>query len=181
MVQMSKVSLRKTYKQIREGLSSNEVKKLSALINKNLLKQSEYQAASNIGSYYSIKNEVIVNIDVDKSFFYPKISRNKLNFFSDSGTFTFNHFGIKEPANSEQIQLDNVDLFLVPLIAFNEKLFRIGYGGGFYYQTFANLLGSKKRPLLIGLGYDCLKSELNFQTQKDVRLDKIITEKGVYV
>ena len=66
MVQMSKVSLRKTYKQIREGLSSNEVKKLSALINKNLLKQSEYQVASNIGSYYSIKNEVIVNIDVGK-------------------------------------------------------------------------------------------------------------------
>jgi len=64
---------------------------------------------------------------------------------------------------------------------FNEKLFRIGYGGGFYDQTFTNFLGRKKKPLLIGLGYDCLKSKLNFQTQKDVRLDKIITEKGVYV
>jgi 5-formyltetrahydrofolate cyclo-ligase len=62
-----------------------------------------------------------------------------------------------------------------------KNYFELVMGGGFYDQTFANLLGRKKRPLLIGLGYDCLKSELNFQTQKDVRLDKIITEKGVYV
>ena len=40
---------------------------------------------------------------------------------------------------------------------------------------------SKKKPILIGLGYDFLKSEINFQTQEDVRLDKIITEKGIYV
>jgi len=59
MVQMSKINLRKAYKKIRNNLSDNEVKTLSALINKTLLTQNEYRQASNIGSYYPINKEKI--------------------------------------------------------------------------------------------------------------------------
>ena len=62
-----------------------------------------------------------------------------------------------------------------------QKLYRIGYGGGFYDQTFSCLSKFDKKPILIGLGYDFLKSKINFQTQEDVKLDKIITEKDIYV
>lgn len=181
MVQMSKLNLRKKYKKIRDNLTGNEVKTLSALINKTLLTQNEYTQASNIGSYYPINNEVIIKNIKGKKYFYPKINKRKLNFFKDSEDFLINNFGIKEPVHSEEAQLNKIDLFLVPLIAFNEKLFRIGYGGGFYDKTFSTFTQTKKKPILIGLGYDCLKSEINFQTKQDIRLDKIITDKGVYV
>ena len=181
MVQMSKISLRKAYKKIRNNLSDNEVKTLSALINKTLLTQNEYRQASNIGSYYPINNEVIVKNIEGKKYFYPKINKHKLNFFKESDDSLINSFGIKEPVHSKEAQLDKLDLFLVPLIAFNDKLFRIGYGGGFYDTTFSTFTQAKKKPVLIGLGYDCLKSEINFQTKQDIKLDKIITDKGVYV
>ena len=181
MIQMSKISLRKSFKKLRENLSNNEVKNLSALVNTNLINQNEYKEASNIGYYYPINNEVFINTVKGKIYSYQKINGNKLNFFNDSIKFSVNQYGIKEPANSQQVQLDELDICLVPLIAFNDKLFRIGYGGGFYDQTFSCISKSKKKPILIGLGYDFLKSEINFQTQEDVRLDKIITEKGIYV
>jgi len=181
MVQMSKVNLRKAYKKIRDNITDNEIKTLSALINKTLLTQNEYTQAYNIGSYYPINNEVIIKNIEGKKYFYPKINKGKLNFFEDSDDFLINNFGIKEPVHSKEAQLNKLDLFLVPLIAFNEKLFRIGYGGGFYDKTFSTFTQAKKKPILIGLGYDCLKSEINFQTKQDIRLDKIITDKGVYV
>ena len=101
MVQMSKINLRKAYKKIRNNLSDNEVKTLSALINKTLLTQNEYRQASNIGSYYPINNEVIVKNIEGKKYFYPKINKHKLNFFKESDDCLINSFGIKEPVHSK--------------------------------------------------------------------------------
>ena len=71
---MSKISLRKAYKKIRDNLTDNEVKTLSASINNTLLTQNEYTQASNIGSYYPINNEVIIKNIEGTKYFYPKIN-----------------------------------------------------------------------------------------------------------
>ena len=181
MVQMSKASIRKQYKKIREALPAKQVKKLSVVINKNLSQQEEYKQAKNIGSYYPINNEVIVGDDPNKKFYYPRITDEKLSFCSASTEFSINEFGIKEPVNSVDTELSKIDVFLLPLIAFNKSLYRIGYGGGYYDQTFSKLLHTNKKILLIGLGYEALKTDFNFQTNFDVRLDKIVTDKRIYV
>ena len=90
MIQMSKISLRKSFKKLRENLSNNEVKNLSALVNTNLINQNEYKEASNIGYYYPINNEVFINTVKGKKYSYPKINGNKLNFFNELTLSKFN-------------------------------------------------------------------------------------------
>ena len=72
-------------------------------------------------------------------------------------------------------------IFLVPLISFNKDLYRIGFGGGYYDRTLAKLLNNKSRPKFFGISYDFQLTECKFESKFDVRLDKVITDKKVYV
>ena len=67
------------------------------------------------------------------------------------------------------------------LISFNKDLYRIGYGGGYYDRTLAKLLNNKSRPKFFGISYDFQLTECKFESKFDVRLDKVITDKKVYV
>ena len=181
MVQMSKIKIRKEFKQLRDNLSAESVISLSTAINENLIKQDEYIQATKIGCYYPINNEVIIKIKDDKEYYYPKIKGEELGFFKHSKNFRTNQYGIKEPLDSKSLPLNEIDIFLIPLIAFNDELFRVGYGGGFYDKTFSCFREKDDRPLLIGLSYDFLKTNEHFQSLHDVRLNKVVTDKGVYV
>ena len=64
---------------------------------------------------------------------------------------------------------------LIPCVGFNERRYRLGYGGGFYDRTLARL----PRPQAIGIAYSCLLTE--FPTgPHDVALDVVITEQDCY-
>ena len=66
------------------------------------------------------------------------------------------------------------EIIIIPLIAFNEKCFRIGYGGGFYDKYLKN-----KKILKIGVAFEFQK--VNFENTKyDIPLDYIFTEKRIY-
>jgi 5-formyltetrahydrofolate cyclo-ligase len=73
-----------------------------------------------------------------------------------------NHYGILEPdpKNSKICSPENLDLVLVPLLAFDNQHNRLGMGGGYYDKTFAFLKNSKNletkipsKPYLLGLAY----------------------------
>ena len=70
---------------------------------------------------------------------------------------------------------------MFPLLVFNENLYRIGYGKGFFDKTFSNKNVGNKNIKLWGVCYDFQKSFLDFEEKFDVRLDKIITEEKIYV
>ena len=95
--------------------------------------------------------------------------------------FQINKYGISEPKNTEIVPIDKIKLILIPLIAFNRSLFRIGYGGGYYDRTLSDFQNKKNRPKLWGVGYDFQLTNTNFQSNSDIRLDKVITEKNIYV
>ena len=67
------------------------------------------------------------------------------------------------------------------MIAFNSDLYRIGYGGGYYDRDLAKFCKKKTGPRLWGIGYDFQRVNTNFQNKFDIRLDKVITDKKVYV
>lgn len=67
------------------------------------------------------------------------------------------------------------DVIIVPLLAFDERLHRIGYGGGWYDR----FLSKQPLAMMIGLGYDFQKvNELPIE-EHDIALDMIITESGI--
>lgn len=62
---------------------------------------------------------------------------------------------------------------LVPLVGFDEKGYRLGYGGGYYDRTLASF---PTRPLAIGVGYEFARLETIHPQSHDIPMSLIVTE-----
>lgn len=92
--------------------------------------------------------------------------------WSPSDEMTKDKFGIPIPANLHFVL---PDISLIPCVGFNDKNYRLGYGGGFYDRT----LAQHPRPIAIGIAYQNLL--VDFTAERfDIPMDILITEKGVF-
>ena len=87
-----------------------------------------------------------------------------------------NKYGIPEPFKSK-ILLPNI--LFVPLVAFDDKLYRIGYGGG-YYDRYLAKLEKKKFFKSIGFAFSFQKVNKIPINNFDKKLDLVITENRFY-
>lgn len=91
-----------------------------------------------------------------------------------------NHFGILEPGAIPRLHRSatDLDLVLMPLVAFDREGHRLGMGGGFYDRALALRArrGQFRRPKLIGLAFDCQEADSLASASWDVPLDAIATE-----
>lgn len=72
-------------------------------------------------------------------------------------------------------------VLLVPLLAFDRRGFRLGYGGGYYDRTLAGLRGGGEGILAVGLAFAAQEMERIAADPWDQLLDRIATEQGVIV
>lgn len=72
------------------------------------------------------------------------------------------------------------DALLVPLLAFDMKGDRLGYGGGFYDRTLQLLRENGQHPLSIGIAFECQKVDDVPCEDWDEKLDMVITDEGSY-
>ena len=86
-----------------------------------------------------------------------------------------NKYGIPEPFSKKLIY---PDILLVPLVAFDKDLNRLGYGGG-YYDRLIEKLSKKKKILKIGLALSVQKINSVPITKFDKKLDYIVTDKYI--
>jgi 5,10-methenyltetrahydrofolate synthetase len=66
-------------------------------------------------------------------------------------------------------------LLLAPVVGFDPQRYRLGYGGGYFDRTLANLHG---RRTAIGVGYDCQALATIRPLPHDIPMDRIVTECG---
>tara|TARA_B100001123_G_scaffold406386_1_gene497606 strand:+ start:795 stop:1358 length:564 start_codon:yes stop_codon:yes gene_type:complete len=85
-------------------------------------------------------------------------------------------FGILEPKSSQKEIMP--DLILVPLVAFDKKLNRIGYGGGYYDRTLQKIT-KKKKIICLGVAYSFQQCNEIKVSKHDFKLDYIFTERGI--
>lgn len=71
------------------------------------------------------------------------------------------------------------DLIITPLLAFDRRGCRLGYGGGFYDRSLTALRASGKCKLAIGLGFSAQRVQQVPVGDTDERLDGIVTETGL--
>ena len=133
-----------------------------------------------VGGYYPYNYEVDIMEILKKLEKYnyqislPKVKKNsQMDFFrwSTKDPLEINKYGIPEPV-SDEIKYPSV--LLVPLVAFDRNLNRIGYGGGFY-DRYIKKLKKKKKILTIGIAYSFQKVKTIPINKHDIRLDFIIT------
>ena len=95
-----------------------------------------------------------------------------------------NRYNILEPElkNAELIAAENLDLVLVPLVAFDLSGNRLGMGAGFYDTTFSFLNNIKRpsKPYLLGLAYEWQKLATLEKENWDITLDAVITDQTFY-
>lgn len=84
-------------------------------------------------------------------------------------------WGIREPLAEAPLVLP--DVMLVPLLAFDRRGYRLGYGGGFYDRTLA-VLRETMAVITIGLAYDELEVDGVPHCDYDERLDWVLTPSG---
>ena len=102
-----------------------------------------------------------------------------MNFFSwkKNDVLFVNKFGILEPAKD---QLKVPDIILVPILAFDKKKYRLGYGKGFYDRYLNKYLKKFKNILTVGVAFSFQRHHKLPINRNDVKLDFILTEKGIY-
>ena len=100
-----------------------------------------------------------------------------MDFFewTNKDPLKINNYGIVEPISVKKIF---PDLIFVPLVAFDDDLNRLGYGGGFYDRYFEKISKIKK-ILKIGLGFSYQELKKIPINKYDKKLDLIITEKKI--
>ncbi len=106
----------------------------------------------------------------------PKIKKNsEMDFFnwSTKDPMTINEYGIPEPISNK---IKYPDILLVPLVAFDKDLNRVGYGGGFY-DRYIKKIKKIKKVITIGLAYSFQKVKKISVNKHDIKLDFIVTEK----
>ena len=86
-------------------------------------------------------------------------------------------FGILEPKNSQKKIVP--DLIMVPLLAFDDRLHRIGYGKGYYDRALKKIINKKKKTVSLGIAYSFQKCANIPANKHDIKLDYIFTEKGI--
>ena len=111
-------------------------------------------------------------------FLLPKISNNNtMNFYKwkNNEILKINKYGIPEPLQSIALK---PDIVLVPLLAFDKKKNRLGYGGGYYDKYLNKYLKDNKKILTVGVAFSFQKYNNLPVNNKDFKLDFVITEKG---
>ncbi|MGI9055615.1 MAG: 5-formyltetrahydrofolate cyclo-ligase [Pyrinomonadaceae bacterium] len=88
-----------------------------------------------------------------------------------------NAWEIHEPTHNETIETEKIDAVLVPLLCFDRRGFRVGYGKGFYDKFLKNC---RADCLKIGLNYFAPVEEISDVNEFDVRLDFCITPDKVW-
>lgn len=94
---------------------------------------------------------------------------------------THNRYGILEPHSRRLLSARWLERLIVPLVGFDRSGHRLGMGGGYYDATLAFLRRRKvwRRPVLIGLAFECQRVEAIPAEPWDVALDWVLTEKGL--
>ena len=181
-----KENIRNKKRYDRSLLSDAHVARLSDNFLSQWMKFAKELSYKTVAIYYPFDNEAstleIMNYlhSKNKKVLLPVIENDskKLLFakYDIQSELVKNNFGIFEPKDKEFVDIENIDIALIPCVAFNNKLFRLGMGGGFYDRTFSNTSST----MLIGVAYSFQNENESFEEEHDIKMDYVITQKGIF-
>ena len=101
-----------------------------------------------------------------------------MNFFSwkKNEVLLINKYGIQEPIKS---RVKVPEVILVPILVFDKLKFRIGYGKGFYDRYLTKFIKKYKKILTVGVAFSFQRYHKLPISKNDVKLDFILTDKGL--
>ena len=183
---MDKNNFRKKYLSLRTGISDEDLEDLSIAIANNSLKLPIWEF-SNYHIFLPIINKKVINTEFilhilqgkDKSILVPKVKNNKEMshiLLQDNTALKLSNYGIPEPISGIEILPSKIDVVFVPLLAYDVKGNRLGYGKGFYDRFL-----DKCNPKALLIGISLFEPELEIPNKKtDIPLNFCVTPTKIH-
>ena len=174
----NKAALRRTLLADRQAIAPEVRAQWDAAIAARLVAWWEAHRVQTLGVYWPIRGEPDLHAAYDAlaargaRLALPVVAGKDapLGFieWKPGDAMTKDAFGVSIPADGAAV---SPAALLIPCVGFNDRHFRLGYGGGFYDRT----LTLSPRPRTVGIGYSCGFAAFEADAH-DVALDAIITE-----
>lgn len=188
-----KHSLRDKLRQQRRALPEEE-RILASQGLLNIAKQCHlFQAHQRIACYVAHDGEIDPQLilhyawQLGKNCYLPVLPKNSelMHFIQveQQHALVKNHYGISEPSFDLKLEIApaELDLVLVPLVAFDKVGHRLGRGKGYYDKCFSFLKNpSITKPILIGVAYQFQYLDVLPSMSHDIPLNGVLTEKQFY-
>jgi 5-formyltetrahydrofolate cyclo-ligase len=185
---MYKKELRQKYKALRRELSLEEIENNSLSIANKLLQldiwdRLYFHLFLPIEEQKEINTEFILQIlaGKDKEIVVAKTDFNSIQMthylLTDNTKFKKNEYNIPEPVDGIEVPVSKIDVVFVPLLAFDTKGNRVGYGKGFYDKFLSQC---QPETIKIGLSFFDAEEEIADVYQDDIRVDYCVTPNKIY-
>jgi len=168
----------------RSELSLSDVLEKSHGIYLNLISLDQFKLSHRIGLYSPVRNEVRTDsiffkaLELGKEVYSPKVTGSSLSFHRVFGLneLTPGKFGVPEPdSGAPSIEPRELDLLVLPGVAFDTAGSRLGYGKGFY-DRFSRVIPLGKR---VGISYK-FQLQKNIPTEgHDMNVGTLVHEQGI--
>lgn len=174
---MEKSEIRRNIKRLRMMLSDMEKEEAASEVFAQLEKTAAFMMAQNILMYHSLPDELSTTSFLKKwkdrkNFFLPRVNGVNLDLLPYiESELERGAFDIEEPQGSELANVDDIDLMIIPAVAFDRRGNRLGRGKGFYDRLLASSRATK-----IGVGYEFQLMEELPSEEHDVPMDMVITQ-----
>lgn len=179
---MEKKELRRKIKNLRSLLSEIHKEQAAQQVFDKLERTAAFMLADRILIYHSLPDELstrgfLKKWSHRKQFYLPRVNGVNLEILPyDETRLELGSFLIEEPTGDNIANPEDIEMIIVPAVAFDRKCSRLGRGKGFYDRLLATTDATK-----IGIGYDFqLVDELPTEPH-DIQMDMVITQNSIVV
>ncbi|AOZ99271.1 5-formyltetrahydrofolate cyclo-ligase [Flavobacterium commune] len=187
-MQNTKKELRLKYKSLRKQLSEEEMEEMSLAIANQLLKlniwdKNYFHVFLPIQEQQEIDTELILHLlsGKDKNILISKSdfeSREMTHFLlTDNTQIKKNEYNIPEPVDGIEAPSKKIEVVFIPLLAFDKKGHRVGYGKGFYDKFLSEC---QAETIKVGLSFFEAEALIEDVHEGDIQLDYCVTPNKIY-
>ena len=179
----AKQALRKDMAAKKSAFTGTELLDRSALILNRLEEGLLFQSAERVALYHALPGEVQTAAFIErwylrKQLFLPLVEGDNLRLLRYTGPESLRKgaFGIWEPKpDGEEAEEDEIELIIVPGVAFDAQCHRLGRGRGFYDRLLSSLQAPK-----VGICFDFQLVPFVPVEPFDRQMDYVVAERGIY-
>lgn len=186
---MNKTTLRQKYKELRKQLSEEQLEEMSLAIANKVLQlpiweRTYFHVFLPITEQNEVNTEFILHTlaGKDKEIIISKAdfeTRTMTHFLlTDNTKIKKNEYNIPEPVDGIEVPSHKIDVVFVPLLAYDKKGNRVGYGKGFYDKF---LTECKPDVIKIGLSFFDPEEIIEDVFEGDIQLNYCVTPNEVYL
>lgn len=187
-MQNTKKELRLKYKSLRKQLPEEEMEEMSLAIANQLLKlniwdKNYFHVFLPIQEQQEIDTELILHLlsGKDKNILISKSdfeSREMTHFLlTDNTQIKKNEYNIPEPIDGIEVPSKKIEVVFIPLLTFDKKGHRVGYGKGFYDKFLSEC---QAETIKVGLSFFEAEALIEDVHEGDIQLDYCVTPNKIY-